>query len=264
MKKAFRTLCAAGGLMLCLCLPAFALEPKPAQPAAKEDKTVTEPSGFEYFIQDSVGFSTNFGGPYSFTPAGHKSPAQTYGDAPAEGAVAVLRLLSRSDDGQDASISFSGHAFVTVTNVSEQDLDVGGLLIAPGTSVTIGTRGNRSEHSGVWYNLEGYYKYYLPGSYYQDLCGIQVSLDQSQMDTLNQNLAAADHWSALYNCASFSASLWNSVCSDTLSAGIPSSPTALRNDLLARYSDKIVFSPAVPFDYIVYYGAGLTPSRDFV
>ena len=137
------------------------------------------------------------------------------------------------------------------------------MLVAPGTSVTIGTRGNRSEHSGIWYNLEGFYRYYLSGSYYQNLYGIQVSLDQSQMDTLNQNLATADHWSAIYNCAAFSADLWNSVCSDTLCAGVPFSPTALRNDLLAKYADKLAFAPEVPYDYIVYYGSSLTPSKEF-
>ena len=41
---------------------------------------------------------------------------------------------------------------------------MGGLLIAPDTSITVSTRGNRCEHSGIWYNLEGYYKYYLNAS----------------------------------------------------------------------------------------------------
>lgn len=119
MKKTFRILCAVWVLTFCLCLPAFAQEAKPAQPATKEDKTVTDATGFANFVRDSVGFSTNFGGPYNFVSADHKSSAQTYGDAPEEGAVALLRLFSCSDDGQDVSISFSGHAFVTVTNVSE-------------------------------------------------------------------------------------------------------------------------------------------------
>ena len=42
MKKTLRTLFAVLALTLCLCLPAFAQEAKPAQPAAKEDKTVTD------------------------------------------------------------------------------------------------------------------------------------------------------------------------------------------------------------------------------
>lgn len=44
----------------------------------------------------------------------------------------------------------------------DSDIAVGGLLIAPGKSLTIGTRGNRNEHSGIWYELESYYMYYIP------------------------------------------------------------------------------------------------------
>lgn len=264
MKKAIRTLCSLLALTLCLCLPAFAQEPKAAQPAVKEDKVVEDVTGFEDFLRNSIGFTTNFGGPYDFVQADHLSPAQAYGDAPAEGAAAVLRLYSRADDQGDASLNTSGHAFLTVTNVSGQEINVGGLLIAPDTTLSIGTRGNRDEHAGIWYNLEGYYKYYLDASYYQSLYGIQVSLDQSQLDTVNQNLAHADHWSAYYNCAAFSAGMWNSVCSDTLSAGQPYSPADLRDDMLAKYGDKTVFNPTIPYDYIVYYGADLTPSQEFV
>ena len=131
------------------------------------------------------------------------------------------------------------------------------------TSITVSTRGNRCEHSGIWYNLEGYYKYYLNASYYQNLYGIQVSLDQSQLDTVNQALANADHWSVIYNCTSFSAGLWNAVCSDTLCAGVPETPADLKADMLRKYPDKTVFGPTVPYDYIVYYGTSLTPVRNF-
>lgn len=264
MKKALRTLCAALVLTVCLCLPAFAQEAKPAEPSAKEDKTVTDLTGFAGFMRDSVGFTTNFGGPYHFEQAEHRSPAQRYGDAPEEGAVAVLKLLANSEGRGDTPINTSGHAFIMVTNVSQQDINVGGLLIAPNTTVTIGTRGNRSEHAGLWYNLEGYYKYYLPDSYYVYTYGIQTSLDQSQLDTVNRNLAKADHWSAVFNCAAFTEAMWNSVCSDTLSSGGLYTPTALRDDLLAKYADKAVYQPAVPYDYAVYYGTAPTKSKDFV
>jgi hypothetical protein len=251
-------------LLACLCaLPAYAQEPKAAQPAAKEDKVVTDITGSADLMRNVVGFTTNFGGPYHFAQADHKSPAQAYGDAPAEGAVAVLRLFARADDHGDVPLNTSGHSFLTITNVSEQDINVGGLLIAPDTSITVSTRGNRCEHSGIWYNLEGYYKYYLNASYYQNLYGIQVSLDQSQLDTVNQALANADHWSAIYNCTSFSAGLWNAVCSDTLCAGVPETPADLKADMLRKYPDKTVFGPTVPYDYIVYYGTSLTPSQEF-
>ena len=175
MKKQFFRILSCCVLLACLCaLPAYAQEPKTAQPAAKEDKVVTDITGSADLMRNVIGFTTNFGGPYHFAQADHKSPAQAYGDAPAEGAVAVLRLFARADDHGDVPLNTSGHSFLTITNVSEQDINVGGLLIAPDTSITVSTRGNRCEHSGIWYNLEGYYKYYLNASYYQNLYGIQV------------------------------------------------------------------------------------------
>ena len=98
---------------------------------------------------------------------------------------------------------------------------MGGLLIAPDTSITVSTRGNRCEHSGIWYNLEGYYKYYLNAFLLSESLRHSGLTDQSQLDTVNQALANADHWSVIYNCTSFSAGLWNAVCSDTLCAGVP-------------------------------------------
>ena len=266
MKKASRLLLSLG-LSLCIAcsgLPASAAEVPAAVPAVKEDKVVTDVSPLEDRLRNIVGFTTNFGGPYNFVQAEQKSTVQAFGDAPAEGAVALLRLYSRADDRGDTSLNTSGHAFISVRNVSDHDLEVGGLLIAPDTEMTFGTRGNRNEHAGIWYNLEGYYKCYLAGSYYQNLYGIQTSLDQAQLDVLNQNLAVSDHWSAYFNCAAFTEGIWNAVCADTVSAGRPYSPASLRDDLLAKYADKAVFNPSIPYDYIVYYGSSLTPSREFV
>lgn len=118
MKKALRTLCAALVLTVCLCLPAFAQEAKPAEPSVKEDKTISDLTGFPAFLRNSVGFTTNFGGPYCFEQADHKSPIQAYGETPAEGSVAVLRLMTSSVDRDNVPINTSGHAFISVTNVS--------------------------------------------------------------------------------------------------------------------------------------------------
>lgn len=264
MKKQFFRVLSICLLLVCLCaLPAYAQEPKAAQPAAKEDKVVTDLTGSADLMRNFVAFTTNLGGPYNFAQAEHKAPAQAFGAEPAESAVAVLRLFARAEDYGDIPLNTSGHTFLTITNVSEQELNVGGLLIAPGKAITVSTRGNRSEHAGIWYNLEGYYKYYLNSSYYQNLYAIQVSLNQSQLDTVNQALANADHWSALFNCTSFSVGVWNAVCSDTLCAGVPDTPADLKADLLNRYADKTVFGPDVPYDYIVYYGTSLTPSQEF-
>ena len=100
-------------------------------------------------------------------------------------------------------------------NVSDHDIEVGGLRIAPDTEMTFSPRGNRWEHTGIWYNLEGYYKRYLADSYYQNIYAVQTSLDQVQLDVVNRNLAKSDHWSAYFNCAAFTESMWNAGCADT-------------------------------------------------
>ena len=264
MKKQFRALSLCLTLALCVFGSTAALAEAPAAtPAPQDQRVITDVSPLEDQIRNIVGFTTSTGGPYDFEQADHRSAVQAYGAEPAEGAVALLRIYARAEDRGDASINSSGHSFLSVRNVSDHDIEVGGLRIAPDTEMTFSPRGNRWEHTGIWYNLEGYYKYYLSNSYYQNLYGIQVSLDQSQLDTMNQNLAKADHWSAVYNCSAFSTGLWNSVCSDTLSAGDLYTPAALRDDMLAKYPDKVVFSPTVPYDYAVYYGKALTPSKEF-
>ena len=51
--------------------------------------------------------------------------------------------------------------------------------------------------------------------------------------------------------------------SRALSAGRPFSPANLQADMLAKYPDKTAYEPPIPYDYAVYYGKDLTPSREF-
>lgn len=85
MKKTLRTLFAVLALTLCLCLPAFAQEAKPAQPAAKEDKTVTDLTGRDAFLRDVKGFTTNFGWPYVFEQASPQVPGRHLRCCPGRG-----------------------------------------------------------------------------------------------------------------------------------------------------------------------------------
>ena len=249
---------------LCVSGSTAALAEAPAAtPAPQDQRVITDVSPLEDQIRNIVGFTTSTGGPYDFEQADHKSAVQAYGAEPAEGAVALLRVYARAEDRGDASINSSGHSFLSVRNVSDHDIEVGGLRIAPNTEMTFSPRGNRWEHTGIWYNLEGYYKRYLADSYYQNIYAVQTSLDQGQLDVVNRNLAKSDHWSAYFNCAAFTESMWNAVCADTLSAGQPYTPENLRNDILAKYGDLAAYNPQVPYDYIVYYGTSLTPSKEF-
>ena len=137
---------------------------------------------------------------------------------------------------------------------------MGGLTLAPGTGITVGTRGNRPEHAGLWYDLESYYCYFLP-DFYPNLRCIQVSLNAEQLACVNAALAQADKWSALNNCVSFVTAVWNAVCSDRLDPVLPT-PEKL-TEAMEQYEGKVTVDPDVPYDYIVYYGYPATPSRDY-
>ena len=217
MKKLFRALSLCLTLALCVSGSTAALAEAPAAtPAPQDERVITDVSPLEDQIRNIVGFTTSTGGPYDFEQADHRSAVQAYGAEPAEGAVALLRVYARAEDRGDASINSSGHSFLSVRNVSDHDIEVGGLRIAPDTEMTFSPRGNRWEHTGIWYNLEGYYKRYLADSYYQNIYAVQTSLDQGQLDVVNRNLAKSDHWSAYFNCAAFTESMWNAVCADTV------------------------------------------------
>lgn len=63
-----------------------------------------------------------------------------------------------AENGWTAETLQSGHAFISVKNISTSPITVGGLTkVQPQQVVTVGTWGNREEHVGVWYNLESYY-----------------------------------------------------------------------------------------------------------
>lgn len=260
MKRIFCTLLTACILLGGLCaLPASAADVPAAVPADHEPRTIHELTGRAASIRTSKAMVTKFCTPYLYAPSAVRTPADQSGAEPAEGAVAVLRVYTTYHP-KDTPINTDGHAFLSVSNVSDGELEIGGLMLAPCTGITVGTRGNRPEHAGLWYNLESYYVYYLPDFYPNRRC-IQVSLNQEQLDTVNAALAASDKWSAVNNCVTFVSSVWNTVCSDQLHPLLPT-PEELTVSM-NRYEGKVTVDPDVPYDYIVYYGYPAVPSQDY-
>lgn len=259
MKKLFRLLLALG-LMLCISLTAYAEDAPAAQPTAKEPRTLTARTGIENTMWKAYAFLAQHGTAYHFAPCAVQTPADAAGAAPAEDAVAVLRLYTTYEENDDL-INTDGHVFLAVTNNTDADLVVGGLSIAPGTCITMGTRGNNREHAGLWYNIEGYNMYYIPEFYVNRAC-LQLSMNAEQLATVNAALAKADKWSAWHNCASFGAAVWNAVCTDKVDPGTPATPASLAESV-RNCTGKWNADPAVPFDYIVYYGYPAVPSKEF-
>lgn len=166
-KQHIRILAAALTLAFGILGSSSALAAPAATPTTRPEKEVVEPNDTTQTSLDYLEFLLHTGGPFRFQEAASKHPADDADAGPAEGAVATLTIYSQTTNNTEP-IDTSGHSFVAVRNVSDHAIEVGGQEIAPGTGVTIGTRANRPEHGGIWYNLEGYYCYYI-SDFYQNL-----------------------------------------------------------------------------------------------
>ena len=87
-------------------------------------------------------------------------------------------------------------------------------------------------------------------------------LTPEQLAAVNAALAKADKWSAWHNCAAFGAAVWNTVCTDKVDPGTPPTPASLAASVRSC-TGKWNADPAVPFDYVVYYGYPAVPSKEF-
>lgn len=111
---------------------------------------------------------------------------------------ATLQIVSSPNATSIKSGSgFLGHSFLIVKNTGNATIKVGHMSVPVGNSITIGTFGNRDNHKGIWYNIEGYNG--LNGTRY----GLTTALTGSQLNTLNKTINANDKWSLTRNCSYF-------------------------------------------------------------
>ncbi len=179
-------------------------------------------------------------------------------------AYAGIATLTIFADPTSSTIGSSGlsydlgtHAFITVKNISTSNITIGKLgSIAPGKTVSIGTWGNKTEHKGLWYNLEAYYVY--KNNAYSKRVSYSIALDETTLATLNTYIKNNDYWSNTSNCSSFAASAWNSVASsgDKISAGVPKTPKNLANNIKSKWPEQYRTGLSVPYNYVVYYAQG--------
>ncbi|MCP1182935.1 hypothetical protein [Paenibacillus sp. 1781tsa1] len=167
--------------------------------------------------------------------------------------VAVLTLFSVPNGSTNSSGGSTGsnwgtHSFITVKNVSSSNISVGGLSgIASNKTISVGTWGNKSENEGIFYNLEAKF---ISENSYNNRVSRSMYLTQSQLNSVNSYIRSHDSWSSLNNCSSFAVGLWNSVSTDTYTAGFPNTPQNLYNSLR---DGAYTTNAAVPYDYLVYY-----------
>jgi len=170
--------------------------------------------------------------------------------------VAAVRIFAdptRSTIGSSGlEIDLGTHAWITVSNISDSTITVGKFKVAAGKTMALGTWGNKSEHKGLWYNLESYL--IKNNSAYSTRYSLKVEISSSSLSTLNTHVIGYDKWSYTTNCSSFAVTSWNKVCSTKLSAGVVNTPKNLANSIqgVSSYSTGV----SVPNHYKVYYANG--------
>lgn len=195
---------------------------------------------------------------------GHEKVKDSDSDSITTQAYAGIATLTIFADPSASSVGSSGlnydfgtHAFITVKNISTSNITVGKLgSIAPGKTVSIGTWGNKSEHRGLWYNLESYFVY--KSNAYTKRVSYATALTEISLATLNTYIKNNDYWSNTTNCSSFAAGAWNAVAvsTDKISAGVPSTPKNLANNIKSKWPTQYRVGYSVPYSYIVYYAQG--------
>lgn len=150
---------------------------------------------------------------------------------------ASMQIVSRpSVDGSDDTSSFLGHSFLIIKNVGVSTIKIGHMSVAVGDSITVGTFNTRENHTGIWYNLEGYQG--SKGTSYGLTCG----LTGAQVTTVTNTINAHNEWSVTKNCSYFAKTVWNSVNSSSKLSG--NDPLALANSI--KKINGYVTNPSIP------------------
>jgi hypothetical protein len=160
---------------------------------------------------------------------------------------ATVSVVSYSNGG--FSSDFTGHSFLIVKNTGNSEITVGRMSVPINGSVTLGTFGNRSSHSGIWYNIEGYYSSSLPSN----RVSLTTALTGSQLVTMNSIINSNDSWAYLNNCSSFASKVWNSISNLTISPGAIPTPSNLCNSIKNYSYVTGITVPSKVISNIAYY-----------
>lgn len=227
-----------------------------AEPAGTPKQLVDMPMGFNTFQEAATLSATDNEEGFHFVEAENKAPADRNGmttKSTTSTTVAKMKIVAVNTNKVSSSGEGTmGHAFLIITNVSSSNITIGGLSgIKPNKSVTVGTWGEKAvlEHEGLWYNFEGCTA--ANSDVYDTNVALQMSLTSELLSVVNTNIKNGDSYSMLTkNCTHFATGVWNSVCSDKVSSGVPNTTV----NSIKSYSTKYISNVSIPFHYAVYYG----------
>lgn len=157
--------------------------------------------------------------------------------------VATMQIASYSGGGGlSSSLGINGHSFIIISNISDKEITVGHMPVAAGESVTIGTYGNRAGHSGIWYNIEGYWGY---RGFSSTVYGLHTGLTSMELISVNRTINNNDSWALTNNCSSFAAKVWNTTNSGEYGRKVSGgNPSALASSI--RSFSTCITNPTVP------------------
>ena len=135
---------------------------------------------------------------------------------PAELSVYAVRMGPSSGAGL-------GHGWITLKNDSSKSIQVLGVWIRPGYTLSVGTWGNKGRDT-AWYNLEQ-----SAASSYVARRSRTQSLSSAQFNAVTNWINGHKYWYTWYNCSSFASGAWNSVARYKMS--LITTPTDLYNAL---------------------------------
>lgn len=130
--------------------------------------------------------------------------------------------------------SFKGHGYLMLKNIAPDTIKVFGFGVKAGKVITVGTFGNKGEGKGVYLNLEAYKQF--KGT----RASLSMNINQNQLVDLVKWVKEHNSWSCPSNCSTFASGAWSLLAPNDkdVSAGFPSTPTNLMNDIKRKSGYK--------------------------
>lgn len=146
--------------------------------------------------------------------------------------MALLSIFSDNGKGESNFLTRNyGHSFLSVTNLSEENLLVGDMLVMPNETIAVGLW-SIFEHFGVWYNIES--NYIKEHNKYAERVSLTIGINKDDVAKISEVIKNNNAWTPLYNCSKFALEVWNSV--------------AMENE---RIESKLLMSPGYLVEEIV-------------
>lgn len=169
--------------------------------------------------------------------------------------VPVARISIFAVDAESTAnygLLYLGHSFLAFENVSDDDLQVGSIRLAPGEMCSVGSWGMNA-HFGLWYNVES--NYIDNAQLYAGRVSLTKNVSAEGMATVNARLAALDTWTPFTNCARIAMDTFDAAGGDTLKLRGLVTPTRLKNEI-RRWTNAETNRPIVNYGAAGFCDAG--------